>query len=129
MKCPCNPTKIYSDCCEKAHKNIHSVVTAEDLMRSRYSAFVLGNINYLQLSHHSTTRPSKREAREIEQWTKSVNWLKLEVLKTSKGYLDDSTGTVEFKAYFMENGMVQVIHENSFFTKENNRWVYKGVLA
>ena len=95
------------------------MTSAEELMRSRYSAFVLANIEYLQKSHHSTTRPSKREKKEIEKWTKSVNWLKLEVLNTIRD-------TVEFKAFFMENGAVNVIHENSKFCKQNNHWVYLG---
>jgi SEC-C motif-containing protein len=124
MKCPCNPNKTYKECCEKAHKNITSVSTAVQLMRSRYSAFVLANINYLQLSHHSSTRPSKRENKEIEQWTKSVNWLKLEVLNTTKGSINDIEGTVDFNAFFMENGQIKSIHENSHFCKENKHWVY-----
>ena len=119
MKCPCNPAKNYSDCCKKAHQNILSVATVEDLMRSRYSAFVLANVEYLQKSNHSSTRPSKKEKRELEKWTKSVNWLKLEVLNSTEN-------TVEFKAFFMENGAVNVIHENSKFCKENEHWVYLG---
>ena len=119
MKCPCNPAKKYSECCQKAHQNINTVTTAEQLMRSRYSAFVLANVNYLQKSHHSTTRPNKQEKRDIEKWTKSVNWLQLEILNTTED-------TVEFKASFKENGSVQVIHENSKFCKENNHWVYLG---
>ena len=126
MQCPCNIHKKYSDCCQKAHQNIGSVSNAEILMRSRYSAFVLANIEYLQKSHHSKTRPSKKENRDIEKWTKSVKWLKLEVLNTVKGTLNDALGTVEFKAYFMENGVFNSIHENSKFTLENNHWVYVG---
>lgn len=119
MKCPCNTVKDYKDCCQKAHQNINSVVTAEQLMRSRYSAFVVANIEYLQKSHHTSTRPSKKEKKEIEKWTKSVKWLKLEVLNSTEN-------TVEFKAYFMENGVINVIHENSNFCKENGYWVYLG---
>ncbi|WP_405607993.1 YchJ family protein [Polaribacter sp. Asnod1-A03] len=121
MKCPCNPSKQYEDCCKKAHQNIQSVATAEALMRSRYSAFVLADIDYLQKSHHSKTRPSKREKEEIFTWTKSVEWIKLDVLQSTKN-------TVEFKAYFYENGSLNVIHENSFFEKEDNYWVYKNAL-
>jgi SEC-C motif-containing protein len=124
MKCPCNPSKNYIDCCEKAHLNIVSVNTAEELMRSRYSAFVLGNIKYLHQSHHSASRPSKSENKEIEKWAKSVHWLKLEVIQTTKGKIKDKTGTVEFKAFFMENGKVNIIHENSLFCLENEHWVY-----
>ena len=121
MKCPCNPTKLYEDCCKKAHQNIHSVTTAEILMRSRYSAFVLANIDYLQKSHYSLTRPSKFEKKEILSWTKSIEWVKLEILKSTEN-------TVEFKAYFFENTSLNFIHETSFFIKENNHWVYKNGL-
>ncbi len=121
MKCPCNPVKLYAECCEKAHKNIAAATTAEILMRSRYSAFVIANINYLQESHHKSTRPSNSEKREILAWTKSVEWVKLEVLKTTEN-------TVEFKAFFMENGAINVIHENSLFVKENDCWFYKSAL-
>ncbi len=124
MQCPCSPSKKYSDCCEKAHQNIQTVLTAEGLMRSRYSAFVLANINYLKKSHQSTVRPSDKENKEILQWTKSIEWIKLEVLNTTKGTKTDLTGTVEFKAFFIENGEIDVIHENSSFGKENNHWVY-----
>lgn len=124
MQCPCNPTKKYTDCCEKAHKNILSVDTAEKLMRSRYSAFVLANIEYLQKSHHSSLRPTKQEKKNIEKWTKSVSWLKLEIINSTKGTTADKDGTVEFKAFFMENSSVNVIHENSEFCKENGYWVY-----
>ena len=119
MQCPCNPEKKYSECCQKAHKNIYTVSTAAQLMRSRYSAFVLANVNYLQKSHHSSTRPNKQEKRDIEKWTKSVNWLKLEILNTTEN-------TVEFKAFFNENGVINYIHENSKFCKEHEHWVYLG---
>ena len=117
MNCPCNPLKKYSECCEKAHLNIHAVTSPEQLMRSRYSAFVLANIDYLQQSHHSSARPSKREKKELLKWTKSVEWVRLEVL--NKGI-----NTVEFKAYFKENGVLENIYENSTFAIENNHWVY-----
>ena len=121
MKCPCNPSKLYTDCCKKAHQNILSVNTPEELMRSRYSAFVMANIHYLQESHHSSTRPFEVEKKEILTWTKSVEWVKLTVLKSTEN-------TVEFKAFFYENNSLNVIHENSSFVKENNHWVYKDAL-
>lgn len=124
MKCPCSPTRNYADCCKMAHDNILSVNTSETLMRSRYSAFVLADIDYLQKSHHSSTRPSKKEKKDTLQWTKSVEWVKLEIINTTKGVLNDIVGTVEFKAFFMERGQLNIIHENSNFSKENNHWVY-----
>lgn len=126
MDCYCGSLKQYSDCCEKAHKNLAEVKTAEQLMRSRYSAFVLANGEYLMQSHHSSTRPVK-EKKAIVKWAKSVEWIKLEVLETSKGSTNDTEGTVTFKAYFYEKGKVDVIHEKSKFVKENNYWMYLGL--
>ncbi|WP_281763883.1 YchJ family protein [Neptunitalea lumnitzerae] len=126
MNCYCGNTKPYSECCEVFHRNGGNTATAEQLMRSRYSAFVLANGDYLMLSHHSKTRPV-REKKAIVAWAKSVNWIKLEVLATQKGNPTDDKGTVTFNAYFFENGKVDVIHEKSAFVKEKGVWKYLGL--
>jgi len=125
--CPCSINKTYDNCCGKIHSNINNASTAEELMRSRYSAFVKANGEYLNKSHHSSTRPnSKKQIKEIVAWAKSVTWIKLEIIGTKKGLLNDLEGTVEFKAYFIEGGIVKTIHENSKFVRENKHWVYLG---
>ncbi|TYP75233.1 YchJ family protein [Aquimarina intermedia] len=126
-KCPCDTTKTYPDCCELIHRNIDNAKTAEDLMRSRYTAFVLANGAYLMKSHHSTTRPV-HDTEEIVAWAKSVQWIRLEVLGTTKGGHNDKEGTVHFKAYFFEGGIVQVIEEHSLFEREEEHWVYVGAM-
>tara|TARA_B110000914_G_C15251012_1_gene348583 strand:- start:142 stop:432 length:291 start_codon:yes stop_codon:yes gene_type:complete len=93
-------------------------------MRSRYSAFTLANGEYLALSHHDATRPNKRDLKDLMQWTKSVQWVRLEVLKTEKGQESDKEGTVEFRAYFFSNGELDLIHEKSIFLRESTYWVY-----
>ena len=99
--------------------------TAQQLMRSRYSAFVMANGNYLMASHHSSTRQIK-EKKAIVEWAKSVQWIRLEILETTKGTANDIEGTVTFNAYFYDNGEVDVIHEKSAFIKENKHWTYLG---
>ena len=126
MNCYCGSLKSYSNCCEKVHKNQSGAKIAEQLMRSRYSAFVLANGDYLMDSHHTSTRPSK-EKKTIVKWAKSVSWIKLEVLETSKGLEQDSAGTVTFKAYFYDKGTVDIIHEKSAFIKEKGLWFYLGL--
>lgn len=126
MNCYCGNNISYSQCCEKVHKNITEALTAEQLMRSRYSAFVLANGDYLMRSHHSSTR-SLKEKKSIIEWAKSVQWIKLEVLETSKGKAEDTEGTVTFNAYFYDKGSVEVIHETSAFLKETNHWTYLGL--
>jgi len=126
MNCHCGTTKTYQDCCEIFHSNNGTTEPAEQLMRSRYSAFVLADGNYLMATHHSSTRPTK-DKKAIVKWAKSVQWIRLEVLETTKGTENDTEGTVTFNAYFFENGNVDVIHEKSAFVKENEQWFYLGL--
>ncbi|MBU2926857.1 YchJ family protein [Winogradskyella psychrotolerans] len=126
MNCHCGNTETYQECCEVFHRNNGKTDTAEQLMRSRYSAFVLANGDYLMVTHHSSTRPTK-DKKAIVKWAKSVQWIRLEVLETTNGTEIDNKGTVTFNAYFFENGNVEVIHEKSAFVKENGHWFYLGL--
>ncbi len=126
--CHCGRSKVYTSCCGIIHQDIRAALTAEDLMRSRYSAFVIAKGDYLVKSHHSTTRPSSKEKKSIVRWAKSVNWIKLEVLQTSRGMPKDTEGTVEFKAFYYNDSGMQMIHEHSKFTKEQGHWVYVDVV-
>ena len=124
--CPCGRNKSIQECCIPIIEGKNEPVTAEDLMRSRYTAFTLANGAYLLKSHHSKTRkPNEKKA--IESWAKSVTWIKLEVISTSQGQANDTIGKVEFKAFFLENGKIDSIHENSLFQRENDKWVYYGM--
>lgn len=126
-KCPCGKNKTYLSCCALGHQN-HSVLsTAEDLMRSRYSAFVKGNGEYLNSTHHIETR-NESEKTTIEKWAKSVKWIKLEVLNSTLGSENDKEGTVEFKAHFKQGLFSKVIHENSRFIKVDQLWFYHSAL-
>lgn len=125
MNCYCGNNKTYKECCEIFHLNKGKTETAEQLMRSRYSAFVLADGNYLMQTHHRSTRPTS-EKKAIVKWAKSVEWIKLEVLETTQGLENDKEGTVTFNAYFYENGKIEVIHEKSAFIKENETWYYLG---
>ncbi|MDG1475512.1 MAG: YchJ family metal-binding protein [Vicingaceae bacterium] len=126
MSCNCGSGKSYASCCEIAHQDITQVKTAEQLMRSRYTAFTLAYGDYLMESHHVSTRPLSEKA-EIVAWAKSVEWDKLEVKSTNKGLENDKEGTVKFKAHFKENGKQRFIKENSKFIKENGVWYYLGL--
>ncbi len=127
--CPCGKNQnLYKDCCQLIHQDIYKAITSEDLMRSRYSAFVLCNGEYLLQSHSSEYRNPSTIQHTI-QWAKSVAWNRLEIISKSNGNFNDTEGTVEFKAYFKEKNKLDVIHENSYFIKENNHWVYDKELS
>lgn len=125
--CPCSPNTLYKDCCQAIHNGTKLADSAEALMRSRYAAFAKSDGLYLHKSHYRKTRPTLKEMHETARWAKSVSWIKLEVINKTKGGLADIEGTVYFKAYFMENGKIEVIEENSYFKKENGEWFYVGL--
>ena len=125
--CPCGRKKHYVNCYAKSHQNVANAETAEDLMRSRYTAFVLADGDYLMESHHSSTRPSARK-KELVQWAKSVKWLKLEIINTTAGAENDDEGTVEFKAHFKDRTKPQFIHQNAKFVREYGCWAYLDVV-
>ena len=87
-------------------------------MRSRYSAFVLGDVDHLFRSWHPRTRPDAVDVRS------ATTWLGLEVLDVVHGGPTDSTGVVEFVARYRADGGEQRLHERSRFERRAGRWVY-----
>ena len=120
--CPCGSAKSFSACCEPFLNGPALAETAEQLMRSRFSAFCLQNVSYLI----NTLQPSKRQpddAASLQQSMQQTCWIKLKVLKTGHGKKGDSQGIVEFAATFEEQGEFYQLHETSHFVFEQ-RWYY-----
>jgi len=122
--CHCGNEKSYTTCCEIIHNDITKALTAEMLMRSRYSAFCKANGEYLVLSQAKKYAPNTSEIEDIVAWAKSVTWVKLEVIEITNGLENDRTGTVKFKASYFDADGMGIIEENSLFEKENGHWVY-----
>lgn len=117
--CPCGTGQTLRQCCGPALSGEQSPVTAEALMRSRYTAFVLGDTTYLAASWHSQTRPADASA------PAGIDWRRLRIRNTQDGGADDETGIVEFMAHFRTaEGQRDVLHERSSFAREHGRWVY-----
>ena len=121
--CPCGSGLTYADCCEPITSGRKEAATAQELMRSRYTAFTQANVDYLMRSHSAKTRPIK-ERKSIEKWAKLVNWMGLTIIQIQAGDANDEIGYVEFKVLYLENGKPQQIHEKSLFQRENGKWVY-----
>lgn len=121
--CPCGSKQKYLDCCGAIISGKQNATTCLELMKSRYTAYSKADINYLMLSHHSSTRPTK-ERKSIKLWAESVKWLQLIIINTWAGEANDHEGFVEFKAMYFEDGQIGQIHEKSLFLRENGKWVY-----
>ncbi len=117
--CLCGSENAYSECCGQFHNGEKNPPTAESLMRSRYSAYVLRNADYLLKTWDVTTRP-----KEIDFSNETVEWQRLSVDMVKKGGSKDSKGLVEFKAVYLLDGEEHVMTEISRFTKQAGRWFY-----
>ena len=124
MNCPCQSGKTYNHCCRPWHDG-KTAPTAEQLMRSRYSAYVLNNGAYLHRTWHSQTRPTKKSLMQLE----ATEWQGLQILRTEQGLETDNQGIVEFIASFQVQDQIQQMQETSRFLRENGRWVYVDALS
>ncbi|HEV7949276.1 MAG TPA: YchJ family metal-binding protein [Glaciihabitans sp.] len=116
-RCPCLSGDTYGLCCAPLHRG-DPAPSAERLMRSRYSAFVLGLADYLLDTWHPTTRP------ESLQLDSGIRWFRLDILSRRNGILPHSRGEVEFSAHFRDGSDVGTQHEVSEFLKQDGRWFY-----
>ena len=119
--CPCRSleadVEAYATCCQPWHAGLDAGVhapTAEALMRSRYSAYVVGLIDYLLATWHPSTSPGELEL-------SPVKWIGLEVLHAEA---TGDAGVVEFVARCRVNGRAQRLHETSRFMRQDGRWYY-----
>ncbi|MCZ7417019.1 MULTISPECIES: YchJ family protein [unclassified Streptomyces] len=116
--CPCGRPAGYAQCCGRLHTREATAGTPEELMRSRYSAFALRDVDYLLRTWHPDTRPA--ELRPDPART----WLRLDVLGSSDGGPFGTEGFVEFRAHYAEPGGVGSLHERSRFVRHRGAWVY-----
>ena len=113
--CPCGRGR-YATCCGLLHAGLVAS-TAEDLMRARYSAYVLGLEAYVLASWHRSTRPASAGSNDIER----TRWLGLTVKRhEAKG----DRATVEFVARYRTDGRGRRLHEISRFVREDGCWYY-----
>lgn len=123
VPCPCGSGETYAACCGPFLGGRAQPETAEQMMRSRYTAYARQSANYLV----ATTHPSKRARNELKAVSKSfrgITWVSLEILATEKGSATDNDGIVEFKATCAAGREKSTIHEHSSFVREDGRWFY-----
>jgi SEC-C motif domain protein len=119
LACPCGLGDDYESCCGRLHAGAPTP-TAESLMRSRYSAFAVGDAGYLLRTWHPSVRPRTLSLEPALRWTR------LAVLETRDGGLFDVTGTVQFRAMYFQQGQRGVLAETSRFVRHDRNWTYLG---
>ncbi|MDE0825194.1 MAG: YchJ family metal-binding protein [Akkermansiaceae bacterium] len=121
--CPCGSDKRYDQCCMLLHYGRSQPETAEDLMRSRYSAYYFRLVDYLVQSTHPDTREPNLKA-EYESNIDQLFWRYLNIVGSSKGTPTDKVGKVEFIAGYVGSTKPEELHERARFKRFKGTWKY-----
>jgi SEC-C motif domain protein len=121
MLCPCGTPGALEACCGRFIQGWEDPETADQLMRSRYTAYALGEIDYLIATHDPKRLPDRAS---IQAWARRAKFTGLDVVDAVDGGKDDQTGVVEFIATFIEDGAEHQLHERSRFERIDGKWFY-----
>ena len=119
--CPCGSKKKYLSCCEPFITGKQTPKTPEELMRSRYTAYTLADIDYIKKTMKGEALIDFNE-KDAKDWAKRVTWIKLHVFLSN--FENSDTGFVEFEATFLDGYQLKSIYEKSKFILENGNWYY-----
>ena len=124
--CPCGSAKTYETCCGPIIAGAKAP-TAEAVMRSRYTAYVKGEIDHIFATYDPKVGEDVDRA-ETARWSKESTWLGLTIVSTERGGPNDDEGTVEFTARHSAkvDGPVLEHHERARFARggKDGRWLY-----
>ncbi|MGO8694903.1 MAG: YchJ family protein [Rectinemataceae bacterium] len=123
--CPCGSGHPYETCCRPIISGSAMAPTAETLMRSRYSAYAKGEIDFI-VSSCVRDESGEIDLEATRRWSEKSTWLGLNIVSTDKGGNEDSTGTVEFIATYVLDGLRDSHHEISHFVKKDGGWLYES---
>lgn len=126
--CACGSGRPFADCCQPFLNGDARPQTAEQLMRSRYTAFSTESIDYLQETLTPETQ-HEFDRTHVTEWAQASEWTGLDVLSVDKGGPDDSEGWVEFVARFSLNGKSHAHHETGYFRKIDGIWYYESGIS
>jgi len=121
--CPCGSDTSFSECCEPFLNGTNKAPTAEVLMRARYAAHAMGNIDFIEQTMHSSTR-AEFNHENTRKWAEESQWHSLEILNVIGGKEDTAEGSVEFVATYSQNDERIEHHEVSTFQKEAGSWTF-----
>ena len=133
VPCPCGSGQRYAVCCAPLHQGLVMADTAEQLMRSRYSAFAKGQVDYLIKTHLDRENSPARQRRDLRAHCRQTRWLELRIQAVEGGGSGDLTGCVRFEADFKESGQHRILKEASLFKRCGDRiegdWLYLRPLS
>lgn len=121
--CPCGSGRDYAACCQPIIKGGARAPTAEALMRSRYTAYVKGEVDYIM---HSCVQDDGIDEDATRNWSQKADWKGLRIVRTEKGGPADTDGVVEFVASYTMDGLKDEHHETARFVRQDGSWLYES---
>lgn len=121
--CPCGSQKPYANCCDRYISGAKPAPIAEALMRSRYTAYTLGNVDYIMATWAAETR-NNIDVKSLTKTCQETQYLGLKIISKNAGTRKQSKGQVEFEVSFKSFGKTQIHCETSNFIKIANQWYY-----
>ena len=119
--CPCHSGKVYGDCCGPILGGAQKAPTAEALMRARYTAYAIDDVDFLFASSGDAVR-AEFDPAGAHKWARNSVWTGMEVLDVQRGGIDDDEGSVEFVAHYTVKRQPFSHHERSLFKRVEGEW-------
>lgn len=120
--CPCGSGATFEGCCQPLLLGADAP-SPEALMRSRYAALVVGDMNHVERTLTAQAHAEFNRS-AVQAMAGSVEWLGLDIRRTEDGGLTDELGDVEFIARFKEGRQDKAHHELAHFSREDSKWLY-----
>ena len=117
-QCPCGSGRTYRTCCEPFINGTAWPQTASELMRARYTAYTMGNVDYIGTTY-APTSGAAAHAKAAQDWVATSKFKSLKIVRTSKGGAEDNIGKVEFLATYEQAGQAWDHHEVSEFARDS----------
>lgn len=121
--CPCGLEASFADCCGPLLAGTRQAETAAELMRSRYTAYLEGAVDYLLKTTAAVAR-ERLDRAGLAAYCRGLGGISLRILEVQGGGLLEDTGVVAFAATLRSQGRTFVQRERSRFAREQGRWVY-----
>lgn len=125
--CFCGSNCNFTACCQPYIDKVKPVETAEQLMRSRFSAYALGNAQYIYDTYAKSSRAAQ-SVEDINDWSRSCIWLALNIYPVANNPIKTTEQFVEFSVFYITNNILYELQENSRFILEDNIDIHENVI-
>lgn len=123
--CPCGSSREFNECCQPIIDGDKRALTAEELIRARYTAHTADSMDFILATHHPSTRAEVDET-ATRRWANESTWLGLEILNVDGGGADDTSARIEFIARYRDGARRRhTHHERGIFEKYHGQWYFR----